>query len=487
MPGPDFPALGTDVDVDVAVIGAGIVGVVTAALLKEAGMSVALLDSRRVLEGCTGYTTAKLTSSHGVIYSHLTRSFGVEGARTYGEANEAALRWVAERVERDGIDCGFERHPNFVYTEDPDEVATLQEEAAKAREAGLPASFTTDTDLPFPVLGAVRFENQAQFHPRGFLFPLVSSLSGDGSHVFANTAATAFKEDGRCSVTTEQGTIHCNDVVIATHLPVFDRGLFFAKAHPYASYCVSGELDEGRNFEGMYISTGGDATRSIRTIPHEGGRRLLVGGNSHKIGLDKPTSKHYLSLQEFGRRWWDVGDFPERWSAHDYVSVDKVPFVGRFTRASDHTYVATGFGKWGMTNGVAAAMMISDQIQGRRNKWAPFFDAKRVNLSQVKESITENAQVAQRFVVDRIPDLTSADDLEPGQGKVVSSGLGKVALYKGEDGNVHKLSARCTHLGCIVHWNDGDRSWDCPCHGSRFSAEGKVMNGPAIDDLKELD
>jgi Rieske Fe-S protein len=213
----------------------------------------------------------------------------------------------------------------------------------------------------------------------------------------------------------------------------------------------------------------------------------LVSGNGHKLGLDAPTTKHYAALQDFGRRWWNVDDYPHRWSAHDYVSVDKVPFVGRFTRASEHAYVATGFGKWGMSNGVAAAMIISDQIQGRSNRWAPFFDAKRVNLSQLKETVVENAQVAQRWFVDRVPDLSGGEDVAPGEGRVVSSGLQKVALYRDDAGVLHRLSARCTHLGCIVHWNDGDRTWDCPCHGSRFTAEGGVVNGPAIDDLERLD
>lgn len=485
-PEPKFPAQTEDVRADVAVIGGGIVGIVTATLLKESGLTVALVDRRGLAQGCTGYTTAKVTSSHGVIYSHLKKSFGLEGARTYGEANEAGLAWIAERVERDGIECGFERQPNHVYTEDPNSVETLQEEAAAAREAGLPASFTTEVDLPFDVRGAVRFENQAQYHPRDFLFHLARALPGDGSHVFVDTPATGFHEGETSTVATDHGTIHCRDVVIATHLPVFDRGLFFAKAHPYSSYVVAGELAEGRSFEGMYISEGGE-TRSMRTIPHGSGRLLLVSGNGHKVAHDSPTSKHYESLQAFGNDWWGVSDYPYRWSTHDYVSVDKVPFVGRFTRATEHVYTATGFGKWGMANGVAAAMMISDQIRGKRNRWAPFFDAKRVNLAQVKETVVENAQVAQRFFVDRLPDASSISELPAGQGTVVSSGLHKVAVYKDDAGRLHRMSARCTHLGCIVHWNDGDRTWDCPCHGSRFSAEGSVVNGPAIDDLKRLD
>lgn len=471
---------------DVAVLGAGIVGVVTATMLKESGKTVALLDARRLVQGATGYTTAKLTSSHGLIYDHLIKSFGLEGARVYGAANEAGIDWVAERVERDGISCDFERRPNYVYTELAEKLGEVKAEAEAARRAGLRASYVEDLDLPFAIAGAVRFDDQAQFHPRRFLLALAGRLQDDGSHVYAHTAATALKQGDPCVVTTEHGQITARDVVIATHMPVFDRGMFFAKAHPYNSYAVAGEIDEAQMPSGMYISTGG-STRSIRTIPDNGKRLLLVGGNGHKVGGHGDTSKRYEELQEFGRRWWGVGTYPHRWSTHDYVSIDKVPFVGRFTHLADHVYVATGFSKWGLAAGVAAAQIISNEIMGRDNPWAALFDAKRVNIHQIKESVTGNVQVGGHFLLDRLPTSRRASDLAPGEGALVSSGLRKIAAYRDEEGRLHAFSAVCTHLGCIVQWNDGDRTWDCPCHGSRFDKEGHVVNGPAINDLKPVD
>jgi glycine/D-amino acid oxidase-like deaminating enzyme/nitrite reductase/ring-hydroxylating ferredoxin subunit len=485
-PGRDFPAQHDDVDVDVVVIGAGIVGVVAATLLKEAGRTVALLDARRLVEGATGYTTAKLTSAHGLIYEHLVESFGAEGARIYGEANEAGIDWIAGRVERDGIDCGFERAPHFVYSEEPEKASELSAEADAAAAAGLPASFVTECDLPFPIVGAVRFDQQAQFHPRRFLLALAERLPGEGSHVFAHTAATGLEQGDPCTVTTEHARVRARDVVIATQMPVFDRGLFFAKAHPYNSYAIAGEVDQSVMPQGMYISTGG-STRSIRTIPDHDKRLLLVGGNGHHVGAKESAALKYEELEKYGHRWWGVSAYPHRWSTHDYVSVDRVPFIGRFTHLSDNVYVATGFGKWGLAAGASAARIISNGILGHDDPWKDFFDAKRVNIHQVKESVTENVKVGAHFLLDRVPTLRDLSEVAPGAGAVVSSGLSKVAVYRDDSGRLRGVSAVCTHLGCIVRWNDGDRTWDCPCHGSRYDQDGHVLNGPAIEDLKPVE
>ncbi len=481
----DFPSQEGDVEVDVAVIGGGIVGITSAFLLKQAGKKVALVEARQLARGATGYTTAKLTSSHSLIYKELADSFGLEGARTYGRANEGALERIAALVEDRNIDCGFERMPNFVYTQQESEVQSLKEEADAARSAGLPASFVTDSPLPLPIKAAVRFENQAQFHPRKFLHSLALDVAGDGGHVFVETKAIDLSEGQPCTVTTNHGAIRARAVIVATHLPVFDRGLFFAKAYPYNSYAVAGIDPENRSLDGMYISTG-DSTYSIRTIPDEGRRLLLIGGNGHHVGGDSANEARYDKLMEFGSRWFGVDDWPHRWSTHDYLSVDRVPFVGRFTRGSDHVRVATGFGKWGMCNGVAAAMMLSDEILGRSNPWAALFDAKRINLSGTSKFVTENTKVGAHFFLGRVPTLTSAGDIRPGHGGIVSDGLKKVAAYRDETGVLHACSAVCTHLRCIVTWNPADQTFDCPCHGSRYDRYGKVVNGPATKDLWDV-
>lgn len=351
----DYPPLGGTVDVEVAVLGAGITGVTAATLLKREGRTVALIDSKRVVRGVTGYTTAKLTSGHGLIYTELAKTFGPEAARGYAESNEAAIELVTGLATEFGIDCDLERRPNLVYTENADEVGQIEEEVEAASRAGLSVSFVTDTDLPFPVSGALKLEDQAQFHPRKHLLPLVEAVAGDGSHVFEQTRALNVEEGDRCRVETDRGSLVARDVIVATHIPFLDRGLFFAKEHPQRSYAIAVPLGGMRPPEGMYINVS-PPTRSIRTAPFEGGRLLLLGGEGHRPGEEPDTESRYRNLEEFARDEFGIEDPPVyRWSTQDYSTVDRLPYIGRLTRRSEHVWVATGFGKWGMSNGTLAA------------------------------------------------------------------------------------------------------------------------------------
>lgn len=447
---PGYGPLQQDTSVDVAVIGAGIVGITSAYLLKEAGMKVALIDRKEIARGVTGYTTAKVTSSHGLIYSKLISSFGEEGARVYGQANEAGKEKIAELVDRLSIDCDLERTDNYVYTEEESSVSDIRDEVDAAKRVGLPASFTMDTELPFPVKGALRFTNQAQFDPRKYLLPLAAQIDGEGSHVFENAVVTGVDEASPCVVRTEAGNVRATDVIVATHMPILDRGLFFTKVHPYRSYAIADRI-EGEVLKGMYISTGG-STRSMRSIPDgTGNRLLLVGGEGHKTGTDEDTGMHYERLERWASHHFGMGRPKYRWATQDNVSVDQVPYVGRLTRGSHHVFTATGFGKWGMTNGTVSAMILSDQILGRTNGWAALFDSKRVKpLASAKKFLQENTEVAGHFVGDRFS---------------------------------HGSNPRCTHLGCVLRKNGAEGTWDCPCHGSRFDADGNVIQGPATSSL----
>lgn len=484
-PAPSRPALAERIEVDVVVIGAGIAGLTSAYLLKKAGKSVAVIDSKAILHGATGYTTAKISSLHHLIYADLIAKHGEERARTYGEAQEAALRFITQTAETAGIECELERQDNFTYTEDPSKVRELQDETEASKRLGLPAEFTRDTDLPFDVAGAVRFTNQAQFHPRKFLVGLAAHVDGEGSYIFENTRADGLgRSEGSLIVHTDRGDVVGKDVIVATHLPIFDRGMFFAKAHPQRSYCVTARQE--RRLEGMYISVGG-STRSLRSAPYEDGSLLIVGGEGHKTGQDLHTEDRYAALQEYAAERFGVGDFVHRWSTHDYSTLDRIPYIGRLSRAHDDVFVATGFGKWGMTNGVVAAMILSDEILGRKNPWAYAFDSKRLTpQASTKEFVKENANVAKVFVGDRMghPQKTTAEKLAPGEGGVVSVGGKKAAAFRDEAGALHAFSHVCTHLGCHVRWNPAEHSFDCPCHGSRFDSYGKVIQGPAVKDLE---
>jgi glycine/D-amino acid oxidase-like deaminating enzyme/nitrite reductase/ring-hydroxylating ferredoxin subunit len=488
-PETSYSALADSLDVDVAVVGGGIAGITCALLLKRAGKTVALLDAKRILHGATGYTTAKVTASHNIVYSTVAKKFGDDGARIYAQANRGALDLIARLVEEEEIDCDFERKPNYVYCETADERSDLEQEVEAARRAGLPAHLVEETPLPYPVECALRLDDQAQFHPRKYLLPLAQRVAGDGGHVFEETRVVDVKGATPVRVRTDRGTLTARDVVIASHLPFLDRGFFFAKAHPERSYAVAARIAPEQDPRGMYINTA-TPVRSVRTARDEEGLLLLLGGEGHKPGAERDTDARYRALEEFGRRHWNAETFPYRWSTQDYVPVDGVPYVGRLTRRGDHIYVATAFKKWGMTNGTAAAMILSDLILGRSNPWAELFDSKRLKpVASAAKFAQENSSVARHFFGDRVNRGARADpnELAPGEGRLLNVGGRKTAAYRDEAGVLHRLSPVCTHMGCHVSWNSAERSWDCPCHGSRFSGEGVVIQGPATRDLERRD
>jgi glycine/D-amino acid oxidase-like deaminating enzyme/nitrite reductase/ring-hydroxylating ferredoxin subunit len=487
---PDLPRLEGDVAVDVAVVGGGIVGIMTATLLKRAGKTVALVESKRILHGATGYTTAKLTAGHNVVYSQLERHFGAEGARLYAEANQTAVETVARMVDEEAIECDLERTRNYVYSESAEEIETLRAEVDAARRAGLPASFTRETELPFEIAGAVVLEDQAQFHPRKFLLPLARALPGDGSHVFERTRVEDVDEGRPSVVHTAHGELRARDVVVATHLPILDRGFFFAKTHPKREYVVVAPIEAGGAIRGMYISTE-DPIRSVRSTP-DGGRRLLIAtGEGHKTGQEPETDERYVRLAEWAEARFGLEAFTYRWSTQDNFSVDRVPYVGRVRRGSEHVYVATGFSGWGMSNGVATAHVLADLVLGRENPWASLYDANRLKpLASATDFTRENANVAKRWLADRARAARAGRDLSdvgPGEGRVVRLDGELVAVARDAGGALHAVAAVCTHLGCIVSWNPAETSWDCPCHGSRFAVDGTVIQGPAVRDLARRD
>jgi Rieske Fe-S protein len=287
-----------------------------------------------------------------------------------------------------------------------------------------------------------------------------------------------------CEIETDRGTVTAGRVVVATHFPFLDRGLFFARMSPLRSYCLALRI-AGAPPQGMYLSAS-SPTRSLRAVPVDGGEeRLLVGGESHKTGQGDPEAA-YDALEAWAREHFDVEAVEYRWASQDNMPADGLPYVGRLTPLSDRILTATGFRKWGITNGVAAAMMLADELAGRDNPWRPTFDANRFTPKAAAPSmIKEGADVALRFVADRIApgDVPSVDDLGPGEGGIVRDGLQRVAAYRDENDALTVLSPTCTHLYCQVRWNKPERTWDCPCHGSRFDAHGTVIEGPAVHDL----
>ena len=475
---PSFPTLDHDITVHVAVVGAGIAGLSVARMLAGAGASVAVLDAGPVGAGVTGYTTAKVTSLHSLIYDSIRQSFGPERAAGYAAANQAAIAAVAALADADGIDCDLETAAAFTYTLDDQQVEAIEKEVEAARDAGLDASFTTETELPYPVKGAIRVENQAQFHPRKFCLGLAQGIVDAGGTVYERTRAVDL--EGGHVLRTDGGTVTADSVILATHIPFVDPGGYFGRMEPKRSYALAARI-RGERPRGMYVNTE-SPTRSIRSTPDGW---LIVGGEGHKVGHDDDTTQRYAALEAWAAEHFDTDPVEHRWSAQDYAPADGLPFVGRLP-TRDGAFVATGFGKWGMSNGVASALILADLVQGRENPWAEVFDSTRVAAKQeAKDVLSANVDVAKRFVGDRLASLRTPDaaDLEPGTGGIVSLDGETVAAFRDDDGTLHALSPTCTHLGCRVNFNTAERSWDCPCHGSRFDVEGRVLQGPAVKDL----
>lgn len=481
--GEEHPELSADLQVDAAVVGGGIIGVTAALALAGAGLDVALVEARRIGSGASGYNTAKVSSLHATTYSKLVSSYDDEVARAYGQMNEAGLAAVRELAAEHSIECDLREKPNYTYAAGAQGRDSIREEAEVAARLGLPATFEDDLpELPVAVGGAVRFERQAEFHPLKYLHGLARAASDAGVRIHERTRVVSLDQGEPCELRTERGArVRAGHVIVATHLPIFDRGLYFARTHPERSYVMLATLRDSVP-QGMYLSDESPA-HSLRAVPSPAGELLMVGGESHKAGQSDATER-YRSLEEWTRERFSVVSVEHRWATQDNIPNDTLPMIGRLWPFSDRVLTATGMRKWGLAMGTAAGRILADRISGRPNPWADTFDPMRLHPAAGGPSfIKENADDGARFFIDRLRRRGDAEDLAPGQGAVLGSGLGQRAVYRDEAGTLHELSARCTHLGCIVSFNNAERTWDCPCHGSRFALDGEVIEGPAVRPL----
>lgn len=487
-PETNYPSLNEDVKVDVAIVGGGMVGITSAYLLKKKGLKVAVIEADRILQGTTGHTTAKITSQHSLVYDKMKKQLGESLARQYAEANETAIHTIADIVKEKNIDCDFEWESAYIYTEQDNYIKKIEDEAKAAASLGIKAYYLDETPLPFSVKAAVRFDHQAKFHPRKYLLTLAKEIPGDGSHIFEETKAVDIKEGDNPEVLTEKGKkVTAANVIIASHYPFYDGGgLFVARMYAEKSY-VLGILIKENYPGGMYI-TAEDPGRSLRSQKYGDRELILVSGEHHKTGHGENTNAHYLNLMEFANNTFTVEDIPYRWSTQDCHTVDDVPYVGRLTSKTRNIFVATGFKKWGMTNSTASAMILTDLITKGESPWQEVYSPSRFgSAASIVNAIAHNADVAANYISGKLEIAPTDINIKEGEAKIITVDGQKVGAYRDEKGVLHIVDTTCTHVGCELKWNDAEKTWDCPCHGSRFTYDGDIVEGPAHYPLKHLD
>ncbi|MFD2630229.1 FAD-dependent oxidoreductase [Oceanobacillus kapialis] len=487
-----YPLLDQDLMVDVGIVGGGITGIVSAYLLAKEGKKVALLEAGRLLEGTTGYTTAKISSQHGAIYQELIKVHGEEKAKLYYDANEEALQFIPSLQEEESIACDLTTEDAYLYTTEENNMELLEKEEQAYKKLGINGGEATDeVDLPYSIKKALVIRNQAQFDPVKFTSGLLPSILENGGLIFEQTRAVRVKGANEPSIVTEHGhSITCKDVIISSHFPFNDeQGAYFSRLHAQRSYSIAVKPVKTPP-KGMYLSVD-SPSRSLRQAKDtDGTPLLLIGGQGHTAGKNEDsTFANYEKLKDYGSEAFGITSVPYHWSAQDLITLDKVPYIGQMVTGKKHVWVATGFAKWGMSNGAVAALLLKDLILGNENHYADLFDPTRSELKKGATSfIKENADVAKELVKGKAHRVNlSADDLAPDEGSIVLHDGKKAGAYRDKTGELHIVKPTCTHMGCDVEWNDAERTWDCPCHGSRFSHTGSVMEGPAVKPLKRFE
>ena len=484
-----YPPLTRDLTVDVAIVGGGITGLTTALLLKRAGLSVAVLEGLEIEGSATSHTTGHISEVPDIGYQELIANFGEDAARQAVLSRRAAINRIANIVQEEQIDCGFEYVPGYLYSESYSEIDWLEAEAKAARKLGVEVETTTSVPLPFPTTKGILFANQAQFDGVAYLQALARSIDGGGSYVFEQTRAVDISGESPTRVYTRQGTIAAQTVVLATHTPIHDitklQDVYLAavRAIPHQSYVLGVKLQSSTP-NGLYWDTV-DPYHYTRRYQHpELGELLIVGGADHRTGAEINTLECYEQLEAYVRLRYQVESIPFRWSSQWFEPTDGLPFIGK-APLHPNIYLATGFSGDGISYGTIAGVVISDSILGRDNPWIDLYTPNRIKpIASALKFLAQNLNISSHFVLDRFKrEVKTVAEIPPGTGKLLELNGEQIAAYRDESGALHTRSAVCTHLGCIVNWNEAEKSWDCPCHGGRYTCTGQVLTGPQVKDL----
>lgn len=474
---------------DVVVVGGGMTGVVTAFMLQEQGKKCLLVEARNLGFGTTGGTTAHLNTVMDTPYTTISRNFGSEGARTVAEAAAHALKMVEDNVKLFDIDCEFARANGYLYSQDEAETKELKAIYEATKDCVVHVQYTADVPIPVAFESAVRFGDQAKFNPIHYLFAIAAEFENLGGHIIENCRVTNVeREDGELIITSEVGMIRSRKLVYATHIPP-GINLLHLRCAPWRSYAVAARLSDGRYPEGLIYDMK-DPYHYYRSQQIGDEMYLIAGGGDHKTGEEQNTEQVFLKLQAHIERIFNIEAITHKWSSQYYESADGLPYIGLLPGQSENIYVATGFGGNGMTYSHVAARELSHQIVTGESFYRDLFSPSRLKpVAGFTNFVSHNADVVKHFVGKwfGVQHLEQLAELAPGDGKVVIMEKTRIAVAKDDDGRLHAVSPVCTHMKCNVSWNMTERSWDCPCHGARYSVDGEVLTGPTTTALEAIE
>lgn len=509
-----FNILEKDISTDICIVGAGIFGLTCGYYLTKQGYNVVILEKENdIASKTTGHTTAKITSQNNLIYKYLIDSLGESMAKKYLYANKDAIENIAKIIEEEKIDCDFERQDSYVYTNNLDELEKIKLENKTVNSLGFKSQFVTSTPLPFNVLGALRFPNQAEFNPIKYAYGLANCITKNSGKIYTNSLVKNIQKENNNFITScKDYVVKSKYVILASHYPFIDRlGYYFLKMYQSTSYVIAVDIGD-KTFDGMYINSE-QPTFSYRFANYSGSggkRLLLVGSADHKTGSKIDLSNAYSILEDEVRKYYPDCKVLYKWNTEDCITFDKVPYIGEFSHFMPNMYIGTGFNKWGMTSSNVAGNIIVDKILGRDNEYEDVFKATRlhpiknnaelgnmiketanslvINKFKVPEKTSENTKEDSKNISEHVSDIDkNFSDIGNDTGHVFEFNGEKVGIYKDKDGKIFAVKPICTHLGCLLSWNNLDKTWDCPCHGSRFDYMGHQLYNPAIKDLEVVD
>ncbi|HVT42991.1 MAG TPA: FAD-dependent oxidoreductase [Thermoanaerobaculia bacterium] len=490
-PATEYPALDGDTETDVAIVGAGITGITAAYLLGKEGRHVVLLDKGRIAMAETGHTTAHIVDAADADYRELVKTHGEQNVRLDSEAVRSAVVRIRAFVDELRIDCDFRPVDGYLFTENPDHLDHLKKQLEHLAAAGVEVEWVDDVPLPFSTAGALRYRNQHSFHVRRYLLPLAEAAAALGVRIVENTLATAVENaesDGWCRLTTDRGVIRARHVILASHVPINDRSALWAKMHATRTYVVATPIEPGRAPDALFWDTE-DPYHYVRLFETDGRLFLIVGGEDRDVGKEGNDEERYGALETWCRERFGSTEFPWRWSGQINEPADSIPLIGESSHGTN-VWMATGYSGTGMTYGTLGAMILADLVLGRTNRFSELYAPGRIRMASMLETIATKAAEMPKRLFDKVTgadvETTTVEEIAEGDGAIVSAGEQKYGVAR-VDGALQSVDPTCTHMGCTVAWNGAEKSWDCPCHGSRFDLEGKVINGPATTPLERAE